>query len=366
MSEPTRSRKKIDYCSRPFKRIAFHFRTHTLTIASLLILMLIGCSDNSESPELPDLDIYIERFEEEAKMRGYEFDLSGIQTVYRDEIEVRGTNYCGYGYYNYQGNSIRRIEISTGTRCNWINLSDIERENLFFHEIGHAFLNRPHDESLLCDGSPLSIMNSTTNTFKIYNTTDPTKRAYYISELIDRIAALDQCIDYETGWYNDSIYYQYEYEDDSWIFDSRDGNYQGAQIASGDQQDDAISIELVPGMTPEEAGRWFRRIDNPNIPECSEVTMRVTMNSEMLTGKGAAITIRAFYAPVAKNGAEIVQYSFETTTDTPVSGKLQDYVEEVTFDCYSRKTTFIVLFLRLMEGTEGKVVFDNIQLIAKK
>lgn len=41
-------------------------------------------------------------------------------------------------------------------------------------------------------------------------------------------------------------------------------------------------------------------------------------------------------------------------TDAPVAGTLLNHVEELTIPCYSRKTTFIVLFLRLMAGTEGK------------
>ena len=332
----------------------------------LLSLCLFGCKEEIETPSLPDLDSYLRRFEEEASARGYDFDLSEVETAYRDELEINGETYCGYGYSNYDGNGLRRIEISSADNCRWEESSDIERENFFFHEIGHAFLNRTHDESKLCDGSPLSLMTSTTNIWRVYQEAEVEKRDYYISELIDKMAALDQCIDYRRGWVNDSLFYQNTSEDDAWQFNSRDGNYVGALSPEGDLNEASLSIELAPGSTTDESGRWIRRIDNPNIPECADVTLKVTMNSEMLTGAGAAISIRAFHAPVRTAGAVNEEYLYLTTTDDPVAGKLTNYVEELTIPCYSRKTTFIVLFLRLMAGTEGKVSFGNIQLVVEE
>lgn len=344
----------------------YAFRIKLNYFLVFLSLSVLSCKENDESPGLPDLNKYLQRFEQEVQARGYDFDLSGVETAYVDEIKVEDDTYCGWGYVNYFGTGTRRIEISTAASCNWEGRSDIERENLFFHEIGHAFFDRSHDESSLCDGSPLSLMTSTRDIFNIYTETEAEKRDYYISELIDKTAALDQCIDYQDGWINDSTYYQFIYEDDSWVFDSRDGYYTGAKSPAKDQISDAISIESIPAISTENAARWYRRIDNPNIPECADVTLRVTMNSEMLLGVGAVISIRAFHAPVGKEGAQAEEYLYLTTTDTPVTGELTDYVEELTIPCYSRKTTFIVLFLRLMGNTEGHVSFEDIQLVVNE
>ena len=70
-----------------------------------------------------------------------------------DEVVVNNVTYCGYGYNSYGGTGLRRIEISRAVSCGWLTLSDIERENFIFHEIGHAFFNRGHDDMMLCDGS---------------------------------------------------------------------------------------------------------------------------------------------------------------------------------------------------------------------
>lgn len=331
------------------------------------MLILLGCGDDdNEVIPYPDLDIYLQRFEQEASLRGYDFDLSEVEAVYMDEIKVGENSYCGYGYLNYDGNGLRRIEISKSGNCGWANRSDIERENLFFHEIGHAFHNRTHDESKLCDGSPLTLMSGTTNTWRIYTQGEEDKRAYYISELIDRLAALDQCIDYQTGWVNDSVYYQYQLDDTAWVFDSRGGYYTGLQYTDDDSGEDVISLELNPGSTTELGGRWWRRINNPNIPECTDVTLKVTMNSDGLNGVGAAISIRAFNEPMTKKGAFSYEYLYLTTTENPVAGELNNYMEELTIPCFSRETTFIVLFLRLMGGTGGKVTFQDIELVARE
>ncbi|MEM9671701.1 MAG: hypothetical protein AAF992_03855 [Bacteroidota bacterium] len=329
----------------------------------LFSLFFLACQDDNDAPTLPDLTTYLDRFEEEARQRGYNLELSDVDVAYVDEIEINGNTFCSFGYSNFNNTGTRRIEISTASSCGWMERSDIERENFFFHELGHAFLNRPNDESLLCDGSPLSIMNSF-NTWNTYENEE--ERAYYISELIDRTAALDQCIDYEQGWVNDSVFYQFTPNDQSWVFTSWDGAYAGSVSTATGSTGGRISLALVPGSITEESGRWLRQINTPNIPECADVTFRVTMNSEELVGPGAAISIRAFHAPLGTEGAQTEEYLFLTTTETPVNGKLDNYVEELTIPCYSRSTTFIVLFLRLMAGTEGEVSFENIELVVQE
>lgn len=193
------------------------------------------------------------------------------------------------------------------------------------------------------------------------------KRDYYISELLDRSADLDQCIDYSKDWVNDSKIYKYNIADSSgWTFDSQDGNFIGGTGIEDSSDSEFLSIELVPGSITDESGKWFTSMRNPNIPECSEVTFRVKMNSENLIGVGAAISIKAFHAQVGIYGAWSEEYAFLTNTENPVTGKLEGYVEELTIPCFSRKTTSLALFLRLMEATQGEVVFTDIEMEVKQ
>ncbi len=100
----------------------------------VLSLVVLGCDEKAESPKYPDLRIYLDRFEAEAKAKGYDFDLTNVQLAYMDEVVVNNVTYCGYGYNSYSGTGLRRIEISKAVNCGWLALSDIERENFIFHE----------------------------------------------------------------------------------------------------------------------------------------------------------------------------------------------------------------------------------------
>ena len=180
-------------CS-PFSKI--------ITLYLFATVFLFGCSKDNQSPNLPDLSIYGTRLQEEAKNRGYDFDLSNIQWAYVDTIMINGDEYCGRGYANYNGTNTRRIEISKSSTCQWSQRSDIERENLVFHEIGHAFFDRPHKPAEMCDGKPLSIMSEKYGWNKY--TAQGDLRDYYISELIDPLVDTTQCIYYEHNWRTDS------------------------------------------------------------------------------------------------------------------------------------------------------------------
>lgn len=330
---------------------------------AILSLLFLSCSDDNESPELPDLQIYLDRFEEEAKLRGYDLDLSVVEAVYVDEIVMRDETFCGYGYNNYENTSQRKIEISTS--CGWAGKNDIARENLFFHEIGHAFLNRNHDESQLCDGFPLSIMTTSFNGWSIYSEKETEKRAYYISELIDKMASTDKCIDYKKNWVNDSAVYRYTEEDSSWSFIGSNETIIGTTGRGDSVGNDFLSMELSTGNQTEIIGKWVSNIYDFSIPECAEVTFRVTMNSDELVGKGAYISLKAYHTPLEREGANLEPYLKVSTEDNPVSGKLINYTEEVTIPCFSRKTSALSLIIWVKNKNNGKISFKDVELVVK-
>jgi hypothetical protein len=326
-----------------------------------LITVVFSCSDDDEVSDYPDLTIYLDRLEQEAAKLGYDFDLSKVQVAYVNEIKIGDRTFCGYGHSNYDGAGLRRIEISKSVYCNWAGKTDIERENLFFHEIGHAFLQRLHDETKQCDGSPLSLMNSTVNGWKIYGDNEEEKRTYYISELIDPMVALDKCIDYGQDFNVDPVLYTYTKDDKDWYFDSVGGSYSGEQ-----GPDNTLSIAISPTTNTNKNGYWYKQFLTPAIPECAEVKLKVRMNSTMLTGKGAALSIRAYHAPLGREGSYTEQLLRVSSEDNPATGQLVDHTEEVIIPCYSRKITYMVIFVVMLGETKGEVVFDALQLTVKE
>jgi len=330
----------------------------------LAVVILPSCTEDGGMPEddYPDLTSFLHRFENEAAKLGYDFDLSKIQAAYVDEIKMNGIQYCGYGYVNYDGAGLRRIEISRSSSCQWKEHRDIERENLFFHEIGHTFFLRPHDETKQCDGSPLSLMTSTTNNWATYGESEDEKRTYYISELIDPLVALDKCIGYGRDWSVDSVLYTFSKDDKEWIFDPVDGNYSGEQGPN----EDVLSIASNPLTSTSKNGYWFRQFQGLAIPECAKVKLKVRMNSSTLTGVGAAISVRAYYAPVFHEGALTEQLFRISTEDNPVAGQLVDYREAIDVPCYTRKITTLIIFVVMLGDSQGEVDFDEIQVVVKE
>ncbi len=335
----------------------------TSNLAPLLILIssmlfLSNCNDEEPEAGLPDLRVYLDRFEDEAALRGYDFDLSEVEIEYVDIIEADHI-VCGRGYSDYEGTGKRRIEMSTAGHCKRVDkYTDLELESFVFHEIGHAFLDRNHTELLLCDGSAMSIMYP--EPWTLYSGDNKDKRSYYISELLDG-SIEEKCVDWKSNWENDTSYYQYDSED-YWFFVNRGEDFVGTR------EGDIISIELAPDSTSDQTGNFLTTIYT-DLQDCANVTFKATINSEGLVGNGAAISLRVFERDqVTEFGAPNSEYEtlYLTTGDQPASGELIDHQEELTIQCLSRDTWFIVLFVRLLPETEGKVTFSDIRLIVNE
>ena len=108
-----------------------------------------------------------------------------------------------------------------------------------------------------------------------------------------------------------------------------------------------------------------KAFNSPNIPECAEVKFKVKLNSESLTGNGAAIAVRVYKSTLAKYGALTEQYLFVSNEDDPASGKLIDVPQELLIPCYSRATTQLLIFVVLRGQTQGKVMFNDIAVVVK-
>ena len=322
-------------------------------------LIVVACDDDSEPSAYPDLRIYLDLFEQEAKDREYDFDLSNVEAAYVDNIVVNNQTYCGYGYSNYDGAGKRRIEISKAGGCAWSNLSDLERENFIFHEIGHAFFNRGHDNKLLCDGSVATLMTGGQNYLSVYKETSGEKRDYYIRELIDPLVANTKCIKDEKDWNTNPVFYRMTNDDEEWILYTDNGKYVGTQGVT----EDYLTLRSIDGINAQANAYWLKNFNNPNIPECAEVRFKVKMNSESLTGNGAAISVRLYKSTLAKYGAATEQYSRISTEENPTSGEMNDVIQEVVIPCYTRSTTQMIIFVVLLGETQGQVRFEDIELL---
>ena len=161
-------------------------------ISVLMLVLVLGCSKDKELVpvyDVPaDFQIFVDAFISEAAARGFIYEIDNLIIQYDATIL---SPYCGQCNSNAPNTEVQKIiQINPNIMC-WF--SDEEQEAFFFHELGHCFLGRIHDESLLPNGDPKSMM--VTSNLTIYATclypvdNDPCnnlfKRTYYLDELFD-------------------------------------------------------------------------------------------------------------------------------------------------------------------------------------
>lgn len=118
----------------------------------------------------PILKPYLDTFVSEARKRGVSIDphANNLKLVFgKLNSGVAGITDSDYNL----------IVIDSST-SNWRNA----KENTVWHELGHLYLHRGHDNSILENGDPKSIMNDGRNTPK-FERVNTYKREYYINEL---------------------------------------------------------------------------------------------------------------------------------------------------------------------------------------
>ncbi len=156
-----------------------------------LLIFLISCQNDEENfSGIIDEELrpYIEDFISEAALRGKSLDINNVQATLVDEFTLTNDqNFCGYAAWN--GNNTGQIEIKMTESC-WLARTEIERENLMFHELGHAMLERSHLSTQFPNRYPKSIMCSfqdgiSCSNFNTYYENE-VFRSYYLDELFNQ------------------------------------------------------------------------------------------------------------------------------------------------------------------------------------
>lgn len=117
---------------------------------------------------------YFERFENEAAARGVDA-IATAETSGKLEA-IDGENTVGQCQHFSDSPNVVVVDPEY-----WQKATELEKEYLVFHELGHCLLQRSHLDSKNADGSCLSIMQSGQNNCRMlynYNT-----RSEYLDEL---------------------------------------------------------------------------------------------------------------------------------------------------------------------------------------
>lgn len=157
-------------------------------ILTFFIGLATSCSQTElVEPEIPipekfpnvdaELRPYFQRFEDEAALRGLAVNLTeaGISGVIAPIEEDFIAGSC-----SFPRNRPNEVTIDEAF---WVRGSELFREFIVFHELGHCYLLRPHTEEILSDGNCASIMRSGSG--PCWDNYTLNTRNYYINELFD-------------------------------------------------------------------------------------------------------------------------------------------------------------------------------------
>ncbi len=126
---------------------------------------------------------FFEKFEDEALKRGLSIDLSA-QGIVGQISEISETDVAGRCNYHSQ-----QPELVTIDKTFWNSATNLWREMVVFHELGHCQLIRDHRESLDRNGQCRSIMASGIGGCQLQYSS--TTRSNYLDELFDEAFAGD-------------------------------------------------------------------------------------------------------------------------------------------------------------------------------
>jgi len=139
-----------------------------------------GCEEDVPAYNVElEFQEYVDRFIDEAAKRGQTIDFtdSGLSIQFRDAVSKESGGVCYLGQH--------RIEIE---KFFWDDASDLQREGLIFHELGHCELDRRHRNDLLPNGEWASRMRGdpVPEGLSVAINYTETRKGYYTNELFDQ------------------------------------------------------------------------------------------------------------------------------------------------------------------------------------
>jgi len=133
------------------------FKASYFAMVVIIYLIMSGCAEKREKKFRidPGLEAQYNYFIEEAHHRGQLWGLDDLVMDFSSDLSLNGVQVAGLG--GPDDNDTPHVTINSNI---WETLSDCQKDNLVFHELGHAVLNKGHRNGMYSSGRPRSWMNS--------------------------------------------------------------------------------------------------------------------------------------------------------------------------------------------------------------
>lgn len=339
-----------------------------LSIALLLSFLFFSCEEEPIKPaNNAELTAIIQKFVAEGAQRGINFNTEFLEAFILDEfsLPVGAGGFCGYGWWSYPEKSNPRIEILDTGPC-WTERSEIEKENLVFHELGHALLQRNHINGTLPNGiSPKSIMcgDGTCSNYHTFYANGPL-RAYYLDELFD-----DETVfpNFFVNKQTSSIVLEEDFESYDWeiipLNDEGNLNEYSVYTDSVISVDDTLYSLAISNQETiaENAGMLvLKRFDLTTTSPCQNLVARANIRTEGL--KDASFEMGISFRERDNNG-ELTRFFFERRkqeTFPAINNTFEGFALEIY--CVPENADVVTISFVVNASTPATVFIDDVVL----
>jgi hypothetical protein len=307
---------------------------------AVVVAVAFSCSKDKDPDTIDSaFQSYVDSFNSEASSRNVNPNEAGLIVEFVDQSEI--SEYCGYGTI-----SPPHLKISKTGTC-WTEATDINKEILFFHEMGHAVLGRAHKNDTLPNGDFKSMMFAG-NQFGLYDSHDEQRRKYYLDELFNPLTPAPAWATKKTIV---QVYYSSSFDNNSqgdWVFKNVDANITGTVVDG--------SLKLSGMKTDKGFAYWALVFDPGNIPVASRLILKVKVKTDGVDGPGVYVALRG--------DSDQPTAFFQTTQNKIDIGGTTDFNAYSVAQPYFPASIKSVLIYLILDGkSSGTVQFDDLQLL---
>ena len=320
----------------------------------ILTLGLFSC--NKEKIDTP-LQIYVDNFFIEAEKRGIQLSRKKLEVVFNDDLSS-----CGIGYSDFNEKGKRRVEINMNSFC-WQEKSTIQKELLMFHELGHAILERGHDNRKLPNGMFASIMTEGDIQHGLYTEYSLELRDYYLNELFNSDEPIPEWAKLKT---NKSILFSEDFElpSDNWKFsifpEEAIDKIKGVIELNEEGNSKVAKIVALDFLNTNGLYGWYFDLQPPNLTAGGILQLNAKISTKNL-GRldGAELSIVAGSWDRDSTISSIVF----SNSDEKVILDNQEGIYSARIGYYPNSVKRIAINLNMRGSVKGEIEFDDIELV---
>ncbi len=297
---------------------------------------------------------YVTSFVEEGEKRGVDVSIQGLEAYLVTEFSTDRDDWvCGTG--SYINSESQRVEILLRDDC-WEDRTVLEKENLVYHELGHALLNRRHlNGTLPNEARQKSIMcTRLCSNFNVFLEDGPL-REYYLDELFDRNTSFPDSI--ANKEFKEEIYEEgFEMDEGGYrgiSFDGSQINYivtRGSAIIDGEFEH---VIKVISERTATDSIILFKRIPLLDFEPCSNLKIKTKVLTENFDGRVSFGVGLLAIDDTNLGGFSYVQKEYIG----------EAFGDEVEIEIYALppKTEFATIVFAIYTNGPGVINFDKIE-----